>query len=152
MKIHHVSVDLSIDDINSLVKEFIPDAKIRILSIDADGIRGQIKLLWWHVDFLAVPDKTSDGIVSVDISASKLVAIPSAIIERQLKEAVKSAPDGVNVIQQALKVHLPSILNPFGVSLTVQDISTDRGLLHVSIQSIDLPSLSQLTKTLKKPH
>ncbi|QSO47744.1 hypothetical protein [Alicyclobacillus mengziensis] len=145
MKIHHVSIDLSIDDLNAMIREFVPDAKIRILSIDSDGVRGQVKLLWWSVDFLAIPLNGSDGTVSVDVSASKLVPIPSSLVERQLKEAVKSAPSGVDVIQQALKVHLPSILNPLGIGLTVKDISTDRGLLHVSLQSIDLPSFAQLT-------
>ncbi|KPV44529.1 hypothetical protein [Alicyclobacillus ferrooxydans] len=150
MKIHHVSIDLSIDDLNSMIREFAPDAKIRILSIDADGIRGQVKLLWWSVDFLAIPLNGSDGTVSVDISASKLVPIPSSIVERQLKEAVRSAPSGVDVIQQALKVHLPSILSPFGIALTIKDLSTDRGLLHISINSIDLPSFRQLTSMMKQ--
>lgn len=150
MKIHHVSIDLSVDDLNSMVREFAPEAKIRILTIDSDGIRGQVKLLWWSVDFLAIPLNGSDGTVSVDISASKLVPIPPALVERQLKEAVRMAPSGVDVIQQALKVHLPSILSPFGIALTVKDISTDRGMLHVSIQSIDLPGFSQLTALMKQ--
>lgn len=149
MRIHRINLDLTADNLTSMIEQFAPEAKFRVTSITPDGIRGQIKLLLWSVDFTAKPMSTSDGMVSIEIGASKLVPIPPALVQRQLKEAMKDAPTGVDVIQQALKVHLPSILAPFGISLVIRELRLLEGFLHVSIGEIDLPDFKQLMESIK---
>jgi len=150
LRIHQVTFNLTADDLTSMIHEFAPEAKFRIADISPEGIHGQIKLLLWSVDFMARPRSTQDGVVSLEISASKLVPIPPALVQRQLKEAMKDAPNGIDVIQQALKVHLPSILGPFGIRLNIRELRCGDGVLHLAVEDIDLPTFQQLTQSIRK--
>lgn len=150
MRIHQVTFNLTADDLTSMIHEFAPEAKFRIVDVSPNGIHGHIKLLLWNVDFIARPRSTEDGVVSLEISASKLVPIPPALVQRQLKEAIKDAPSGIDVIQQALKVHLPSILAPFAIQLNVRELRCGEGVLHLAVEDIDLPTFQQLTQSLRK--
>lgn len=144
MRIHHISLDLTAGDLTSMVQEFAPDAKFRITTITPEGIRGQVKLLIWSIDFVARPNHGQHDTVSVEITASKLVPIPNSIVQRQLKEAMRDAPPGIDVIQQALKVHVPSILEPFGVELRIRELRCLEGFLHLSLEDIALPAFTRL--------
>lgn len=163
MRISRVNIELSADDVNSLIEEFAPDAPIRITHITRDGLYGQLKLLLWSVDFTAkvwcggendgstvgadgrgVPDAEGSvpSTVFVDVSAHKLVAIPSMIVERQLREAVKDAPDGIDVIRTTLRVHLPSLLIPLGVTMAMEALETADGALRIGMRQLALPGLA----------
>ncbi|MCL6455127.1 MAG: hypothetical protein K6T78_16095 [Alicyclobacillus sp.] len=150
MRIHQVSFNLTADDLTSLIQDFAPDAKFRIAEITPSGIHGHIRLLLWSVDFLARPRSSADGVVSLEISASKLVPIPPALVQRQLKEALRDAPNGIDVIHEALTVHLPSVLAPFDLHLTVRELRCGDGILHLTLEDIDLPRFQQLSALLRK--
>jgi hypothetical protein len=141
MRISNVSIELSTEDINSLLDEFASEARLRLTDISPDGLRGQVKLFLWNVDFLAKPSFGIHSEVSLDVSAHN---IPSAIVQRQLKEAVKDAPAGVDAIRQALKVHLPSLLQPFGISLGLKSLECHQGYIRVTVDSVQLPKLKEL--------
>jgi hypothetical protein len=147
VRISTVTIELSTEDINSLLEEFASETRIRLTDISPDGIRGHVKLFLWNVDFLAKPSFGIHSDVSLDVSAHKLVPIPSAIVQRQLKEAVKDAPPGVDVIRQALRVHLPSLLEPFGISLGLQELQCHQGFVRVTVDSVQLPKLKQLVSS-----
>lgn len=144
MRISTVSIELSTEDINSLLEEFASEARMRLTNISPDGIRGQVKFFLWNVDFLAKPSFGINSEVSLEVSAHKLVPIPPAIVQRQLKEAVKDAPPGVDAIRQALKVHLPSLLQPFGISLGLQSLECHEGFVRITVDSVQLPKLKEL--------
>lgn len=127
-----------------MIAEFAPEAKITVTHVDESGIYGQVKLLLWNVDFVARLSCTAEGEVSIEVAAHKLVPIPGMIVNRQLREAVKDAPPGVDVIQQALKVHLPSLLRPFGASLGIQEIRTYSGYIRLKVDKVRLPNLKEL--------
>jgi len=146
VRVSQVTIDLTSQDINEMIEEFAEDVKIQVTDIREDGIHGHVKLLLWNIDFTARPSTTGDGEVSLIVAAHKLVPIPSAIVERQLKSAVKDAPAGIDVIQQAIKVHLPSLLSPFGISLNVKELRAYQGFLRISVHGVQLPSLKQLLK------
>lgn len=167
MRISRVNIELSADDLNSLIEEFAPDAPIRITHITPDGLHGQLKLLLWSVDFTArvwcgvegegsAVDAAGSGVqdaersapstVFVDVSAHKLVAIPSMIVERQLREAVKDAPDGIDVIRTTLRVHLPSLLQPLGVTMAMEALETVEGALRIGMRGLALPGLAGMMR------
>ncbi|MCF8567808.1 hypothetical protein LLE49_24095 [Alicyclobacillus tolerans] len=144
MRVRQISIELNAQDLNEMLDEFVPDAKIRVLDIHEDGIRGQLKLLLWNIDFVARPMSQSPDELSLDITASKLVPIPSALVQRQLKEAMRTAPSGIDVIQQAIKVHIPSILSPFGVSLSIRELKPYDGFLRLGLNDVRVPKFSQI--------
>lgn len=145
MRLSHLALELSVSDINELLREVAPDLKVRITEIDHDGIHGQLKLLIWNVDFTARPSCSAEQeTLSIDIGARKLVPIPSPIVQRQLQEAVKDAPPGVDVIRQTLRVHLPSLLAPFGVSLKVKELRCGIGKVMLSVGDVALGELGSL--------
>lgn len=143
MRISHVTVDINTQDLNSLLEEFLPDSSVRIVDITESGIRGQVKLLLWSVDFIARPASGDDD-VSLDISAYKMIPIPSALVQRSLKEAIKDAPAGVDVIRQSLRVHLPALLGPLGIDMTVRELRVYDGYLRVTVDNVQLPKLNAL--------
>ncbi|MFB5190687.1 hypothetical protein [Alicyclobacillus fastidiosus] len=142
MRISQVSLKLSADDINQWIHELAPEVKLRILEIRDDGIYGQLKFLMWNVDFIARPHcyKERDEI-AVEISARKLVPIPASIVERSLQEAVKDAPQGIEVLRQVLKLHVPSILEPLKIGLKVQDFSCRAGSVVIDVADCELGML-----------
>ncbi|MBX6353557.1 MAG: hypothetical protein IRZ10_09510 [Thermoflavifilum sp.] len=140
MRISQVILHVSADDLNRAIAEFAPDTKARVTRIDSEGIHGEVRLWIWSVDLLLRPSVTADGQVAIEVSAQKLVPIPSAIVERQLRLAMKDAPAGVDVFQQALRVHLPSLLRPFGVSLALRELRTMDGYLRVAAEAVEFPS------------
>lgn len=150
MRASHITVDLTAEDLTDLVHDFAGDGKIVFESITEAGIKGQIKFLVWNVDFLAVPSCADEGDVSIEITAHKLVPIPPGLVERQLREAVKDAPAGIHVLEQALKVHLPSILSPLGISMSVRQLRTYDGFLRVALAQVKLPAPGQLMKLRKE--
>jgi hypothetical protein len=139
VRLSHLTLDLTAQDLTELVRDFSVEDKIMFDTITEDGIRGRIKLMVWSVDFVAVPSCTEEGEVSIDITAHKLVQIPPGIVERQLREAVKDAPAGIGVLQQALKVHLPSLLSPLGISMTVRQLKCYDGFLRIALARVQLP-------------
>lgn len=149
MRVSHVTIDLTAADLTDLVHDFAGDDKIVFDSITESGIKGQIKLLLWSVDFVAIPSCTDEGEVSIEITAHKLVPIPSGIVERQLREAVKDAPPGIDVLQQALKVHLPSLLNPLGIAMSVRQLRTYDGFIRIALAEVKLPSPSNMMRLRK---
>ncbi|WAH37024.1 hypothetical protein [Alicyclobacillus dauci] len=142
MRISHVNVQLSADDINGWITELAPDLKLRITDIKEDGVHGQLKILMWNIDFLARPHCYREREeVAVEISAHKLVPIPAAIVQRSLQEAMKDAPQGVDVLRQILKVHLPSILHPLGIALKVEDFTCREGHVVLNVADCELAFL-----------
>lgn len=139
MHISNVIIDLSIEDLNEFIADVAPDLKIHLNDIQPDGFRGHIKLLFWNIDFVARPSFTKNGEVALDVSAHKLVAIPGSIVKYQLKEAIKDAPPGIEVIQQSLRVHLPSILGPFGMALKVSELTMTPGMLRIGVENAVVP-------------
>jgi len=142
MRLSRVVIDVGISDLNEMLVEFMPDAKARVLDIQEQGIIGQVKLLLWNIDFVARPSSSKSDELAIEINASKLVPIPSAIVQRQLKEAIKEAPAGIDVIQQTLKVHLPSVLGPLGVNLAVRELSCHNGYVRLAVDGLSLPNPS----------
>jgi hypothetical protein len=140
VRLSQVIVYVSVDDLNRAIEELAPDAKARVVRIDGDGIHGEVRLWIWSIDFLARPSIGADGQVSIEVSAQKLVPIPSAIVERQLRMAVKDAPVGVDVIQQTLRIHLSSLLKPFGVSLALRELRTVDGYLRIAAEAVEFPA------------
>lgn len=139
MKVSHLELRLSSSDLNQMLAEIAPDVKVKILDIGDSGIHGQVKLLVWNIDFIAKPsaDWASDA-VNLDISAHKLVNIPSSIVERQLREALKDGPPGIEVLRQSLRVHVPSLIQPLGVELRVKDIHCQPGYLVLAVEQLQL--------------
>ncbi|MBX5437545.1 MAG: hypothetical protein IRZ33_10070 [Alicyclobacillaceae bacterium] len=137
MRVSHIALDLSVQDLNSILAEWVEKVPLRIVDIDEAGIRGQVRLWWWNIDFTARPSVHNSSEIAVDISAHKLVPIPPALVHLHLREAVKDAPPGVDVIRQTLTVHLPSLLRPFGLSLAVQELRTGHGCLHIVVDNVE---------------
>ncbi len=132
MRVSHVEIRLTAADLNELIAEFAPDIQLRIMDIQSDGLRGQIKLLLWNIDFIAQPSSRAEGDqVSIDVTAHKLIPIPGALVQRQLKEAIKDAPPGVEVLQQSIKVHVPSILKPFDASIQIREFACHSGYIAI---------------------
>lgn len=144
MRISQVSLQLSAEDLNAILVEFVPDAPVRVTAIEPDAIKGQIRLLFWHVDFIARPAVGLDSEVSIEISAHKMWAIPAAIVGRQLKEAIKDAPPGVDVIRQSLQVRLPELLRPLGIQLAITQFCALDGILQVTVENVSVPALKTL--------
>lgn len=142
MRISHVCFQLTTDDLNGWLADLAPDFKLHIQEIRDGAVHGQLKFLMWNVDFVARPHcyKERDEI-ALEISAHKFVAIPVSIVERQLQEAMKDAPQGIEVLRQILKVHVPSILEPFNIHLKVTDFSCREGSLNIQIADCDLDFL-----------
>lgn len=142
MRISNVSFRLSAEDLNDIISETAPDVRLRITEIRDDGIHGYLRFLMWNIDFLARPYSNRDrDEIAVEISARKLVSIPPAIVNRSLQEAMKDAPTGIEVFRQSLKLHVPSILEPLGVKLTVEDFACRDGHVTVSVSNCDLALL-----------
>lgn len=141
VRISRITVDISVDDLNSLLTDFLPDGNLRITSMTPEGIFGQLKFLLWNVDFTAIPFSTSEQDMNIEVTAHKLVTIPTAIVQRQLREAVKDAPPGIDVISQTLRVNVTSLLKPFGVSLNVHELQTYDGFLRLTVSGIEVPGL-----------
>lgn len=151
MRISNLDIKLTATDINELLEEFFPEVKIRITEIEEDGLHGQLKLLMWNVDFIAHPHADRDHeMVSLDVSAHKLVPIPTAIVERQLREAIKDAPYGIEVLREALKVHLPSILQPLGLSIRVREFKCYSGVLTLGVEQLNIPRIKELLDKKKR--
>jgi hypothetical protein len=144
VRVTHLTLDFTVDDLNQLLREFIPDSQLIITAIDRIGIRGQLRFMFWNVDFIARPFSPGADEVSIEITAHKLVPIPPAIIERQLREAIKDAPPGVDVLQQTLKLHVPSILEPFGVRLGIKELQTHEGFVRLAVSGLETPRLIDL--------
>ncbi|RIV17280.1 hypothetical protein D2Q93_15545 [Alicyclobacillaceae bacterium I2511] len=144
MRIARIRVDLTADDINLLLLEWGTASVIRVTGVTSEGIRGQVKLLWWGVDFLAKPGMAVDGSATIEVSAFKLVPIPSALVEKRLREAMKDAPSGIDVIQQTLKVHLQSLLRPFGTNLNLAEFQCHDGYVRIGVDGLTLPRLQDL--------
>ncbi|WP_029422151.1 hypothetical protein [Alicyclobacillus macrosporangiidus] len=139
MRVSQISIVMDRDDLQEWMDELLPKSGVRILSITPEGIRGQVKLLWWYVDFLAVPSIPASDTVAIDISAHKLVPIPSALVQRQLKEAVRDGPPGISVMEESLRVHLPSLLAGLGVHLHVRHLGCEQGRVTVSVEGLSVP-------------
>ncbi|MCL6599222.1 MAG: hypothetical protein K6T81_10835 [Alicyclobacillus macrosporangiidus] len=139
MRVSQISIVMDRDDLQEWMEELLPQSGVRILSITPEGIRGQVKLLWWHVDFLAVPSIPAPDTVAIDISAHKLVPIPSALVQRHLKEAVRDGPPGISVMEESLRVHLPSLLAGLGVHLHVRHLGCEQGHVTVSVEGLSVP-------------
>ncbi|MCL6633428.1 MAG: hypothetical protein K6T63_12450 [Alicyclobacillus herbarius] len=150
MRITHLTLDITVEDLNELLREFIPDSQLVITSIDRLGIHGQLRFLFWNVDFVAKPSSPNAEEVSIEVTAHKLVSIPPAIIERQLREAVKDAPEGVEVLQQALRLNVPLILQPFGVRLGIRELETHDGFVRIALRDLETPRLLNLVRGLRK--
>ncbi|MCL6627392.1 hypothetical protein [Alicyclobacillus shizuokensis] len=150
MRITHITLDFTVDDLNELLREFIPDSQLVITGIDRLGIHGQLRFLFWNVDFVAKPCSPSPEEVSIEVTAHKLVSIPPAIIERQLREAVKDAPDGVEVLQQALRLNVPLILQPFGIRLGIRELQTHDGFVRMALRDVETPRLMRLVRGIRK--
>ncbi|CAM3982075.1 hypothetical protein [Alicyclobacillus pomorum] len=144
MRISHVRVDLSADDINSLIRDFAVDSNLRITDIREDGIHGQVKLLFLNVDFIAKPSSGSEYEASIDIAAHKLVAIPGTVVNRQLREAMKDAPPGIDVIRNSLVVHIPSLLRALGVGIKIRELRCYNGYLRIHVDDVELPLFRKL--------
>lgn len=140
MRVSHVEVRLSSADLNDWMAELSPDLKARIVDISESGVHGQIRLLVWNIDFVARPsaDWATDTI-TLEISAHKLVNIPSALVERQLKEALKDGPPGVEVLRQSLRIHVPALLQPLGVTLRVKELRCQVGYLVLVLEQCRFP-------------
>ncbi|MCL6517931.1 hypothetical protein [Alicyclobacillus sp.] len=139
MRVTQLSIVMERDDLQAWLDELWPSSGLRILSIGPEGVRGQVKLLWWHVDFLAVPAVPAPDTVALDISAHKLVPIPSVLVQRQLKEAVRDAPPGISVVEESLRVHLPSLLEGLGIHLHVRHLGCEPGRLTLSVEGLQVP-------------
>lgn len=144
MRISHVRVDLSADDINSLIADFAADSNVRITGIREDGIRGQVKFLFLDIDFIAKPFSNTENEASMDIAAHKLVAIPGAVVNRQLREAMKDAPPGIDVIRNSLVVHVPSLLSTLGIGMKIRELRCYDGYLRVHVEDVELPPFGKL--------
>ena len=147
MRVSSISVELSAEDINELITEFAPKAKVQILSIDERGVHGQVKFLLWNIDFTAMPSAIPNGQVSIEVAAHKLVAIPGPLVQRQLKEVVKDAPPGVDAIQQALRIHMPTLLQPFGASLVLDEFKPYPGYVRIKASKIQVENIKRLLLT-----
>lgn len=150
MRLSHLTIDLTATDLADLVHDFTDDDKITFDTITEGGVKGQIRFLVWNIDFIAQPSCNDDGEVSIDITAHKLVPIPAGIVERSLREAVKDAPAGIEVLQQALKVNVASLLSPLGVNVSIRQLKTYNGFLRIALADLKLPPMGELQATLKK--
>jgi hypothetical protein len=144
LRISHVRVDLAAEDINSLIADFAADANIHITHITPDGIHGQVKFLFWNIDFVARPSSDAENEVSVNVSAYKLVAIPDVIVNRQLREVVRDAPPGIDVIRNSLVMHVPSLLRTFGIGLKVKELQCHDGFVRLDVEDVEMPELAKL--------
>ncbi|SIS83118.1 hypothetical protein [Alicyclobacillus vulcanalis] len=139
MRISNISVRLSADDLNSMIAEFAPDVPLRITSVRPDGVHGQFKFLMWNIDFAARPTSNPDkGEVALEISARKLVNIPPALVQMSLQEAMKDAPQGIEVLRQSLRLNIASLLDPLGISLKLNDFTCGDGFLVIDLARIDI--------------
>lgn len=136
MHIRRISVELDATDLNSIINEFLPEAPLNVISIDTEGIRGQVRFLFWKIDFVAMPYSLSSDELNIDVNAKKLVTIPTSIIQRQLREAMKDAPPGIDVIQQMLRIKLTPLLAPFGLSLQVEELQVVEGAVRIVLGGI----------------
>lgn len=142
MRISHVRFQFNVKDINGWLTDLVPDVKIRIQEIKGGAVHGQLKFLMWNVDFVAQPHCYNDrDEIAIEISAHKFVTIPVSIVERQLQEAMKDAPEGIEVLRQILKVHVPSILEPLKIHLKVSDFACRDNQLVLQIDDCDLEFL-----------
>ncbi|MCL6442910.1 MAG: hypothetical protein K6T83_05545 [Alicyclobacillus sp.] len=148
MRLSHVTVDLDAQDLNDLLAEFLPHGNLRVSEVRDGMIRGQVRLLWWHVDFTAKPSSIAPSDAQLDITASKVIPIPASIVQKQLKEAMRDAPPGVDVLRQSLRVHVPSLLSPFGISVQIDEFAAHDGYVRVKVRNLQLPDIGRL---LKKP-
>ncbi|MCL6548188.1 MAG: hypothetical protein K6T30_04670 [Alicyclobacillus sp.] len=137
VRVSHICLDLDVRDLNTLLAEFLPEPDIRVVDIRTDGVHGHVRLWWWNIDFVARPCASGPAVIAVDVSAHKLVPIPSAIVHFHLREAMKDAPPGVDVIRQTLTVHLPSVLKPFGLSLEVQEFRAHDGYIRIVADNVE---------------
>ncbi|QQE78971.1 hypothetical protein [Alicyclobacillus sp. SO9] len=144
MRISKMSFDLEAKDINSMIHEFAPEANLWVEAIDQYGVRGHLKLLFWNVDFVAVPYSTDRDEINIQITAHKLVTIPPAIIQRQLQEAIKDAPEGIDVLSQMLRVKITSLLRPFGLSLEVDELQPYDGFVRIGLSGVELQNLASI--------
>jgi|GEM_PF-2776802 len=136
MRIRQISLEIDAGDINSIFADFLPDVPLRVTSIDQEGIKGQIHVLWWNIDFVAMPYSLTSDELNIDISARKLVSIPTSIIERQLREAMKDAPPGIDVRQQMLRVRFTPLLAPIGLSLQVEHVQPCNGYVQITLAGV----------------
>lgn len=141
VRISRITVDVSVGDLNSLLTDFMPEGHLMITSMTPEGIFGQLRFLFWNVDFTAIPFSTSEKEMNIEITAHKLVTIPTAIVQRQLREAIKDAPPGIDVISQTLRVNVANFLRPFGVSLNVHELQTYDGFVRLTVSGIEVPGL-----------
>jgi hypothetical protein len=132
VRVSYLGIRLTASDLNESIAEFAPSIQLRINEIREDGMHGQLKFLLWNIDFVAQPSSLQDGsTIFVDVSAHKLIPIPSSLVQYQLKEAMKDAPPGIDVLRQTIKVHLPSILKPFNASLRVREFQCHQGYVSI---------------------
>ena len=136
MRIRRITLELDTEDINSIISDFLPEHQLQVTGIDADGIRGHLRFLLWNIDFIARPYSRSSDELNIDVTARKLVTIPPSIIQRQLREAMKDAPPGIDVMQQMLRVKFTSLLAPFGLSLKVEELQSLDGFVRVTLSGI----------------
>lgn len=146
MRISQISLRLTVEDINSILHDALPDAQLRVTEIVPGTIRGQVRFLFWNIDFVAQPAVGPDSQVSIDVSAHKMVPIPAAIVGRQLREAIKDAPPGVDVIQQSLRVRLPDLLRPFGVQIAITTFHAVDNAIEICVENVSIPELQALLK------
>ncbi|ACV57080.1 hypothetical protein [Alicyclobacillus acidocaldarius] len=139
MRISNIRVRLSADDLNSMIAEFAPDIPLRILAIQPDGVHGQFKFLMWNIDFAARPTCSADkGEISIEISARKLVNIPPAIVQMSLQEAMKDAPQGIEVLRQSLRLNIASLLEPLGIALKLNEFTCAEGALVIDLARVEV--------------
>jgi hypothetical protein len=144
VRIARMNFDLEAKDINSMIHEFAPEANVWVEEINQYGVRGHLKLLFWNVDFVAVPYSTDRDEINIQITAHKLVTIPPAIIQRQLQEAIKDAPEGIDVLSQMLRVKITSLLRPFGLSLEVEELQPYDGFVRVGLAGVQVQNLAAI--------
>ncbi|WP_206832696.1 hypothetical protein [Alicyclobacillus fructus] len=139
MRISNVSVRLSADDLNSMIAEFAPDVPLRITAIRPDGVHGQFRFLMWNIDFAARPTCNPErGEIALEISARKLVNIPPAIVQMSLQEAMRDAPNGIEVLRQSLRLNVASLLEPLGISLKLGAFTCGDGALVVDLADCEI--------------
>lgn len=142
MRISYMRFQFTVADLNAWLADLLPDVRIRIQDIKEGAVHGQLKFLMWNVDFVARPHCNKDrDEIALEISAHKFVAIPISIVERQLQEAMKDAPEGIEVLRQNLKVHVPSILEPLDIKLKVTDFACRESQLIFQIADCNLDFL-----------
>ncbi len=148
MRVSQLGIRLTATDLNEAVAEFAPSVQLRVTEIREDGLHGQLKFLLWNIDFVAQPSAMQDGsTVYLDVSAHKLIPIPMTLVQYQLKEAMKDAPPGIDVIRQTIKVHLPSILKPFSASLRVREFECHQGYVSIVFEDCRVSDVRRFFET-----